>query len=289
MRMYAPAKINWTLEVVGKRSDGYHELRTILQTVELADMLEISEGDAIRLEVEGPHEMSEDDLILRAARRLREESGHSGGATIRLEKRIPVSAGLGGGSSDAAATLRGLNVLWGLNWKKERLADVAASVSSDAPFFMYGGTALVWGRGELIEPLEDSPPVDLVLLVPPVDMAGKTARMFGSLTASDFSDGSLTEQLLGRLGAGSAPRNGEMFNAFESVAYRTWPELAAYRRTLLDAGAARVHLAGSGPTLFAITPGSVGELRMTGDGLLSPRLLAMTRTIGRSESLRTDG
>ena len=197
MRMYAPAKINWTLEVIGKRSDGYHELRTILQTVELADVLEISEGDAIRLEVEGPHEVSEDDLILRAARRLREESGHSGGATIRLEKHIPVSAGLGGGSSDAAATLRGLNALWGLNWARERLADVAASVSSDAPFFMYGGTALVRGRGELIQPLEDSPPVDLVLLVPPVDMGGKTARMFGSLTASDFSDGSLTEQTAG--------------------------------------------------------------------------------------------
>ena len=289
MRMYAPAKINWTLEVIGKRSDGYHELRTILQTVELADVLEISEGDAIRLEVEGPHEVSEDDLILRAARRLREESGHSGGATIRLEKRIPVSAGLGGGSSDAAATLRGLNVLWGLNWNRERLADVAASVSSDAPFFMYGGMALVRGRGELIKPLDDSPPVDLVLLVPPVDMAGKTARMFGSLTASDFSDGSLTEQVLGRLGAGNAPLNGEMFNAFESVAYRTWPELAAYRRVLLDAGAAQVHLAGSGPTLFATAPSSAGEPRITDGALLSPRLIAMTRTIGRNEALRRDG
>ena len=288
MRMYAPAKINWTLEVIGKRSDGYHELRTILQTVELADVLEISEGDAIRLEIEGPHEVSEDDLILRAARRLREESGHSGGATIRLEKRIPVSAGLGGGSSDAAATLRGLNVLWGLHWRRERLADVAASVSSDAPFFMYGGTALVRGHGELIKPLDDSPPVDLVLLVPPVDMEEKTARMFGSLTASDFSDGSLTKQLLGRLGAGHAPRNAEIFNAFEGIAYRTWPELAAYRRVLLDAGAARVHLAGSGPTLFSTAPSSVGELRMTEGALLSPRLLAMTRTTGRNEALRKD-
>lgn len=289
MRMYAPAKINWTLEIIGKRSDGYHELRTILQTVELADVLEISEGDAIRLEVEGPHEVTEDDLILRAARCLREESRHPGGATIRLEKRIPVSAGLGGGSSDAAATLRGLNLLWGLNWKRERLADVAASVSSDAPFFMYGGTALVRGRGELVKPLEDSPTVDLVLLVPPVDMGGKTARMFGSLTASDFSDGSLTEQLLGRLGAGSAPLNAEMFNAFEGAAYRTWPELAAYRRALMDAGAARVHLAGSGPTLFATAPSSVGELRMTAGALLSPRLVATTQTIGRNEALRRDG
>ncbi|MDP2675876.1 MAG: 4-(cytidine 5'-diphospho)-2-C-methyl-D-erythritol kinase, partial [Dehalococcoidia bacterium] len=165
MRLYTPAKVNWTLEVLGRLPQAdYHEVCTVMQTIELCDALEFGPGEGVRLEVEGPHEASGDDLVLRAAALL--GGGGGRGARIRLTKRIPVAAGLGGGSSDAAATLRGLDELWGLGLGGEKLAEMAAGLGSDVPFFLAGGTALAEGRGERVTPLLDATQSWLVLLAP---------------------------------------------------------------------------------------------------------------------------
>ena len=252
MRLYAPAKINWTLEVLGRRDDGYHEVRTVIQTVEPCDTLELTTAGRLQIEVEGEQELSEDDLVLRAATRLGE--GRDGGARMRLSKRVPVAAGLGGGSSDAAAALRGLNRLWRLAHDDARLAATGAGVGSDVAFFVHGGTALAEGRGERVTPLPDLPPTWLVLLVPPFRLAAKTRRMYSALSSADFSDGSRTEALVDRIRRGLLPDDDALHNAFQRAAFEMFAGLEAYRDALLSAGARRVHLAGSGPALFALGP-----------------------------------
>jgi 4-diphosphocytidyl-2-C-methyl-D-erythritol kinase len=253
MRLYAPAKINWTLEVLGRPPEAdYHEVRTVIQTVEPCDALDVAPADGLEMEVEGVLEPLEDDLVLRAAALL--GGGGGGGASICLSKRIPLAAGLGGGSSDAAATLRALNELWRLGYADAQLAGMGAGIGSDVAFFVYGGTALAEGRGERVTPLPDVPPTWLVLVVPPFRLPEKTRRMYSALTLADFTDGSRTEALLRRLRQGRPIADEGLYNAFERAAYDVFEGLHAYRDALLAAGARRVHLAGSGPALFALGP-----------------------------------
>ena len=287
MRLYAAAKINWTLEVLGRRDDGYHDVRTVMQTVELCDTLDIEPADELRLEVEGRHEPGEDDLVLRAAALL--DEGVERGARIRLAKRIPAAAGLGGGSSDAAAALRGLNELWGLGYGDAKLAEMAAELGSDVAFFVYGGAALAEGRGERVTPLPAPQPVWLVLLAPPITMPEKTSRMYGALTPADFSDGSRTEALVGRIREGRPMDDESLHSAFEGAAYEMFEGLAVYRDALLAAGAGRVHLAGSGPALFALSPDE-GTARSLRGRLRAPGGEAfVVRTMTAAEALRKEG
>ena len=291
MRLYAPAKINWTLEVLGRRDDGYHEIRTVMQTVEPCDSLDIEPANELQLEVEGRHELFEDDLVLRAAFALDEGGGR--GARIRLTKRIPVAAGLGGGSSDAAAALRGLNELWGLGRSDANLAKAAAEIGSDVPFFIYAGTALAEGRGERVTPLPEPPPTWLVLLAPPLELPEKTRRMYAALTPADFSDGSRTDAVVRRIREGGPVDDGSLYNVFERVAYEAFAGLDAYRDALLTAGARRVHLAGSGPALFALgadedAARSVhARLRLPGGE--APVRAFVVRTLAAAEALRREG
>ena len=149
IRLQAPAKINLTLEVLGRRADGYHEVRTVLAAVDIADELELSEADGLALTVEPEGAVPvEDNLVLRAAALLRDAAPAGAGAAIVLHKRIPVAGGLGGGSSDAAAALLGLRRLWDLDLSDRTLAELAALLGADVPFFLRGGTALAAGRGE---------------------------------------------------------------------------------------------------------------------------------------------
>lgn len=289
MRLYAPAKINWTLEVLGRRPDGYHELRTVLQTIGLWDVLELEPAPQTALDVEGCHQATEDDLVLRAARLLGEEAGLSAGVRFRLRKAIPVAAGLGGGSSDAAAALRGLDRLWGLAYGRERLSALAARLGSDVPFFLHGGTALARGRGEVIEPLPEAPQAWLVLVVPPLSLPGKTGRMYASLSAADFSDGSASEALAAHLRRGGRIEEGMLLNAFQGVAYEVFPGLAAYREALLAAGARRVHLAGSGPALFALAADRSEAESLRRALRLSGGRALVARTVGAWEALRVEG
>jgi 4-diphosphocytidyl-2-C-methyl-D-erythritol kinase len=253
LTVYAPAKINLVLEVLGREGD-YHRISSIVQSIDLCDVLDIEVGQGLSFRCDEAS-LEQDNLVMRTATLLRKSTGCTSGARIELRKRIPWGMGLGGGSSDAAATLWALNRLWGLGLSRAELARLAAGLGSDVPFFLHGGTALVEGKGEQVTPLPPLPATWPVLLVPPLPrISGKTGQMYGRLDSASFTDGHLVRQALSCLREGRVPDPGLMFNVFEKVAFDAFPELHEYRRALLEAGADRVHLAGSGPCLFALCP-----------------------------------
>jgi len=245
LTLHAYAKINLTLEILGKRSDGYHEIATVFQEIDLKDTL--SFGEDRELKVEG------DDLALEAARLLQQEAGLSKGASISIKKNIPRAAGLGGSSSDAAATLQALNELWGLGFPLHRLVEVASRVSADTAFFLCGGTALGQGRGEHITPLPPFPSSWLVLFRPPVNIPpSKTKSLYSFLNQSHFTRGQFTKSLVELLCKGREVPPSSLFNAFEKVAFTAFPGLEQYWQRFSALGADNIHLAGSGPALFTL-------------------------------------
>ncbi|MBI2172368.1 MAG: 4-(cytidine 5'-diphospho)-2-C-methyl-D-erythritol kinase [Chloroflexi bacterium] len=258
MRVKAPAKINLCLEVIGKRADGYHNVATVLHTLDLADELTFEPAEGLSLQCQPPVGSEEENLVMRAARLLRQETGCTQGAAISVTKHIPIAAGLGGGSSDGAATLLALDALWGLGLSRERLAGLAASLGADAPFFLDGPCALAKGRGDLLTPLPRLQGWWAVLLCPPIALEGKTGRLFGMLTPSDYSDGSAAGALAQQIGDGSASQGDFAMarNAFERVADQAFPGLERYRRAFLAAGAPFVRLSGSGPSIFTLVGGA---------------------------------
>ncbi len=277
----APAKINLTLEVLGKRDDGYHEIRSVMQAIDLHDEITLESPADSELRVSGTGVPPDDDLVLRAARALDRRGAH-----IRVRKRIPAGAGLGGGSSDAAATLRGLSCLKDLGRPVEDLADVGAGLGSDVPFFLYGGTAMVEGRGDQVTPLPDAPATWLVILVPPASIEGKTRRMYGALHAEHWSSGSRATALAGRLRAGGTIEEGMLYNCFEAVALEVFPGLRKYQEWMMDAGARSVHLCGAGPALFALASGE-SEARAMRGRMTRPKMgegVHVCRTITAAES-----
>ncbi len=251
----APAKINWTLEVLGRREDGYHEVRTVLQAIDLHDELSFETSDGQGISIGGSGIPDDEDLIAMAARRFCE--AYETGGTIHVKKSVPISAGLGGGSSDAAATLRLLNAANGSPWDDEELSAMAAELGSDVPFFLHGGTALAEGRGERVTPLPlpDVAPTWLVVVVPPIAVPNKSALMYSLLEAADLSDGSTTGAFRHYVVNGGAPDPAMLINAFERAAEKMFPDLVKYRQWMIEAGTSSVHLSGAGPALFALTSG----------------------------------
>lgn len=168
VKIFAPAKVNWYLEVPGKRPDGFHEVVTVMQAIELADELRFSDAADSRIELKCNLDLGppENNLVYRAAALLQREHARARGARIELDKRVPHGAGLGGGSSDAANTLVALDRLWRLGLPASRLMDLAAQVGSDCAFFVEGGLSLCTGRGEIVSPLPEPKPVQLVILYP---------------------------------------------------------------------------------------------------------------------------
>ncbi len=248
----APAKINLTLEVLAKRPDGFHEIRSVIQTIGLYDSLYFRSNRQLIFSCDNPDFVSQDSLVSRAAAVLREASGSTSGANIEIKKRIPLVAGLGGDSSDAAAVLSGLNRLWKLRLSPLELVELASGLGSDVPFFIYGGTALVGGRGEKLRALPPLPRRWVVLLVPPFPkMEEKTRKLYASLKPGHFTDGQITEKLVKALGERGF-RPSMLFNTFENVAFEFFPKLKLYRDHFIKLGAYQVHLAGSGPALFTL-------------------------------------
>ena len=242
----AYAKINLTLEVLGTCSNGYHEVATVLQEIDLKDSLSFKEYQDIMLK-------SPEGLVLKAARLLQEAGKCSKGASISIRKGIPVAAGLGGSSSDAAAALRGLNKLWGLDFSLSELTGVASRVSSDTAFFLYGDTALGEGRGERITPLPPLPPSWVVLFRPPVTIPpNKTETLYALLNPSHFTEGQFAKRVVDLLRRKGDVCHTSLFNVFEEVAFIAFPELEAYWQRFSQMGAGHIHLAGSGPTLFTL-------------------------------------
>lgn len=198
----APAKVNRELRLGGRRPDGYQEILSRLVSIDLADRLTVERGaGSLELVTEGQEVPGGDsNLVVRAARLLAERLGRAPDVRIRLEKRIPVGAGLGGGSSDAARTLALLSQLWDAPVPEEELASLAALLGSDVPFFLTGGEADVAGRGERVTPLPDAPPVDLLLLVPP--FAISTAEAYETYRRARGSDETLRPSALEVAGSG---------------------------------------------------------------------------------------
>ncbi len=254
----AYAKVNLTLEVIRKREDGYHDLASILQTVDLHDTLEFMESDRIEFECSEASLIGGDNLVVRAAEALREDVDVDYGARISLTKRIPVAGGLGGGSADAAATLRGLNRLWELGLSADKLVEVGARVGSDVPFLVSGGTAMVSGRGEQLEKLP-TPQITRIVIVSPVvgeEVIGpsKTARMFGLLSPAAHTTGSLTRKLYARMLDGGDCHPAFWFNVFQQIAPNAFPDWARTYQTFSGLSSSEIVLTGAGPSMFAVAP-----------------------------------
>jgi len=261
LRVIAPAKINWTLDVLRVRPDGYHELRSALQTIDLHDTVTLAPADTISLEVGGPaagmlgDHPPEENLAYRAAAALARRAGLRRGARITLEKRVPVAAGLGGGSSDAAAVLRGLNVLWDAGQPEANLVEIAAEVGSDPPFFVVGGTAIASGRGEAIEALADALAPGILLATPAEEHRGeKTAAMFRALTPDHYTEGDATLGVRETVQSGRMIVDEDLNNAFERVVGQMQPETERAMEALRALGYVP-HLAGAGPSFFLLYPG----------------------------------
>jgi 4-diphosphocytidyl-2-C-methyl-D-erythritol kinase len=255
LELIAAAKLNLVLEVTGRRSDGYHDIVSLMQTVDLADTVRLEAASSIELEVsgemlsgvplEGPR-----NLAYSAAHALAEAARNPGlGARIELEKRIPAGMGLGGGSTDAAAVLRGLNHLWGLYLSTDALDEVAASIGSDVPFFLHGGTALVSGRGERVEPLPNLEAKDLTLFLADVVIEDKTRRMYGLLSPTDFTDGHMAHVAAESVRRALPLSESDMHNAFDRHVGQVAPQVAS-AMALCRAENLGVFAAGSGPGFF---------------------------------------
>jgi 4-diphosphocytidyl-2-C-methyl-D-erythritol kinase len=246
------AKVNLALEILGRRADGYHEISTVMQTIDLFDRLTLEAAPTISLETnDATLPTDEHNLVVRAGVFLRQAAGVDRGARIRLEKRIPVAAGLGGGSSDAAATLWGLNRLWGLRWSRARLTEVAVRLGMDVPFFLTGGRALGTGRGERIKRLPAAGGYSLVLVNPRVGLS--TREVYGRVPAGWRAEPTGTRGLVDALRTHNPSRvAAALANHLEALVSPGLPVIGRMKAALLAAGALGAAMSGSGPTVFGL-------------------------------------
>lgn len=249
----APAKLNLGLEIVGRRADGYHDLVTIFQAISIQDRLRLSPDPepGLRLTCDDPS-LADDNLARAALVALRRRTGTTAGATLRIEKGIPVAAGLGGASSDAAAALLAGRRLWGSPLPDDALADLAAEIGSDAPFFLRGGTALASGRGERLTPLPPLGGTWFVVVSPRIVLPRKTAALYAALRSDDFSNGDAVRRQAARLRAGSGLDPDLLGNAFRRPLAGLRPDLASLPETMRAAGAGAIGLSGAGPSHYAV-------------------------------------
>ena len=254
LSLNAYAKINLALEVGGKRPDGFHEVAMIMQSVSLHDTVTLSlRTTGITLECDIPGLSCDDsNLAYRAAALLQRECGVAAGVHIKLAKKIPLAAGLAGGSSNAAAVIKGLNNLWKLKLSSCEMEALAARLGSDVPFCLWGGTALATGRGEILKPLADFAGYGVLLANPPLQVS--TAWVYANYqrkAGPHLSDIKSMRQAIER---NDFPQVAEqLFNDLESVTVVAHPTIAQIKKTMTDAGADGVLMSGSGPTVFALT------------------------------------
>lgn len=254
VREEAHAKINLTLEVLGKRGDGYHNLVSIIQTIDLHDVVTVEDAEGLSVTCDDPSVPDESNLAVSAAEALCQYVGEDRGARIRISKSIPVAAGLGGGSADAAATLRALNKLWRTGLTDDQLRDIASDVGSDVPVLINGGTALVQGRGEDVKSLPAANLDWLLLASPSSAIEGKTALMFSRMDPSMYTRGVLSHKLAGRIiGGGDVPEE-FLFNVFQPIIRDVFPGWPDAHDQLASLGARDIYVSGAGPTMFAIPP-----------------------------------
>ena len=253
MRLLANAKVNWSLSVLGKREDGYHELDMIMQSVSLCDTLIIRPSDSLFLRARGALVPADDNnLVLKAARVLRSLTGARSGAEFELCKRIPVGGGLGGGSADAAAALLGLNLMWNLGLTEPELYQAAQACGADVPFLLRGGLARVRGIGERIEPLPCAKSYPVVIVQPCKGLS--TPQVFGAFDALDSPPRNPDPQAVAAaLEAGDVHAlAASMGNVLEAAAVPQRPEIAVCAQMLEHYGALRAQMTGSGSAVVAL-------------------------------------
>lgn len=254
LRTKAYAKINLTLDVLGKRADGYHQLETIMQTIDLADVLTLKErAQGIKI-VSSTSDIPTDEsnLAYKAAQLLLNHCQIKKGIEIFIEKNIPVAAGLAGGSADGAATLRGLNQLWELDLSDQQLWHLATQLGSDVAFCLRGGTCLAKGRGEILTEISSPPP--LWVLVAKPKLAVSTASVYKSLKLDSIKTRPDNLAMEKALKEGNPEKIAQLLcNVLESVTLVMHPELVQIKEQIKDMGALGVLMSGSGPTIFAFT------------------------------------
>ena len=259
MRLAARAKINWSLDITGVREDGYHLLDMVMQPITLTDTLTLEEAetDSVTLEVIGGDGVIPTDgrnLVVRAAEALRRESGVAHGVRMLLEKRIPNGAGLGGGSSDAAAALHGLNRLWQLDLSQDELERIGLALGADIPFCLRGGLCRVQGIGERLTPLGSGPVWPLVVVQPCPGLS--TAAVYGAWHRSEQTLSVRTDVLIGAL------RTGDLCslpavpgNALEAVSRAMQPAIGEAVALLFAHGAVCAQMSGSGSAVYGVFEG----------------------------------
>jgi len=256
MKIYekASAKINLSLDVLYKREDGYHEVEMVMTQIDLADRLELEElpRDTIIISSHAGYiPLDEKNLAFQAAKLVKERYSVKKGVYIHLDKRIPVSAGLAGGSADAAATLRGLNRLWKLNISEHELCQLAEELGSDVPFCVVGGTAVARGRGEKLERIPSPPPCWVVLVKPPINVS--TADIYGRFRVDAVKQKPTTGAMLQAIRRGDFRGIcGSLGNMLEEVTIPMYPEVRQIKETMLKLGADGALMSGSGPTVYAL-------------------------------------
>ncbi len=272
-----------------RREDGYHEIETVFQEIELADSLELElTRKALGLCCDPPELANDSNLCLRAARLLREATGSANGVKVTLRKRIPWGAGLGGGSSDAATTLMALNHLWKLDMDDGALAALACQLGADVPFFLLGGCAVGQGIGEKLRRVPARADYWVVLVKPPIHIS--THKVYRNLDLPDRGRIRTAEPLLKALRSGSIAELGsELYNAFESQVDAAHPEIGQIKRRMRDHGAQGTLMTGSGSCVFGIFADRVEALQTSQvfadiDGCLSWVTRPVVRTVPRKVS-----
>ncbi|OEF95750.1 4-(cytidine 5'-diphospho)-2-C-methyl-D-erythritol kinase [Desulfuribacillus alkaliarsenatis] len=251
----AKAKINLTLDILGKRSDGYHEVEMMMQTVDLTDQMifTLRQGTDITIECDVSYVPTDErNLAYKAAKLLQDRFSVNKGVHIMLHKKIPVSAGLAGGSSNAAATLRGLNQLWELNLTTEEMVEIAAEIGSDVAFCVYGsGTAIARGRGEIIERIPKAPPMTILLVKPQISVS--TAVVYQNYRSELVKARPNTKAMLEAINEQDQKAICDnLSNVLETVTFSMHPEVQRLKQQMLSFGADGVLMSGSGPTVYGI-------------------------------------
>jgi 4-diphosphocytidyl-2-C-methyl-D-erythritol kinase len=249
-RIRSYAKVNLALSVLGRRTDGYHDIQTIFQTISISDELEFQDAPHLELNCQNlDGVLPEDNLVWKAAVLFADALGLSRGASITLRKRIPAGAGLGGGSGNAAATLLGLRRFWNINISDSALHSLAADLGSDVPFFLFGGAALGVGRGEKISLLPDSPTQHLVVIFPGVHVSTAEAYRSLNLGLTSVSEDHRIQRFCGRVQEGKTCPT-EIFNDFEASILSAYPPIMEAKSFLKAKGSVATLLSGSGSSVF---------------------------------------
>jgi len=249
----APAKINLTLDVLWRRNDGFHEVEMVMTTIDLSDRLELYalEKDEIKVSLESRYVPNDErNLAYRAAKLFKDTYGIKQGVHIKIDKDIPVSAGLGGGSSNAAAVLRGLNILWSLQIPLEDLSRLGLAIGSDVPFSVMNHTALVTGRGEIIERLPRPPSCWVVLAKPNIGVSTKT--IFQHVKVNTLSHPNTQEVIRALYDQDLTHLSDHLGNSLENVTIGLYPQVATIKQKMIHLGATNVLMSGSGATVYTL-------------------------------------